>query len=82
MARKKKQQMITASEVAEFIFCAKAWQLKRIGESAESIHLDPGKEYHERHSARVSLATMLRRVGMASALLACLLFILAMLLRN
>src|SRR5262245_1824889 len=82
MARKKKLPMITASEVAEFIFCAKAWQLKRIGEVAESVHLAPGKEFHERHNAWLSFASLLRRVGLAAALLACLLLIVAMLLRD
>lgn len=82
MARNTKQPMIAASEVAEFVFCAKAWQLKRLGDAAESVHLDPGKEFHESHSARVSFAYRLRRGAIACGLLALLLFIAAMLLRG
>jgi hypothetical protein len=82
MSRTKRQQIIAASEVAEYLFCAKAWQLKRQGEIAESVHLNPGKEFHRRHSASVLFASQLRRAGVACIALALLLFILITLLRQ
>lgn len=82
MLRNRKQPLISASEVAEFVFCAKAWQLKRAGAAAESPHLEPGKQFHQQHSAQVSSAGGLRRVALLCAALALLLLLAAALLRG
>ena len=73
--------MITASEVAEFVYCAKAWHLKRAGEISKSEHLTPGREFHAGHSAQVSFAGRLSRAGFACAIAAVLLLIVAALVR-
>ena len=73
--------MITASEVAEYVYCAKAWHLKRAGETSQSEHLTPGKEFHASHGARLSVARQLGRAGFACAGLAALLLIAAALVR-
>ena len=66
---------ITASEVAEFMFCAKAWQLQREGVEADSPHLAPGTAFHRQHGRQISLATRLRQVGWVGVALALLLLI-------
>lgn len=54
---------ITASEVAEFMFCAKAWQLKREGNDPDSPQLETGVAFHRQHGNRLTLAHKLQRVG-------------------
>lgn len=54
---------ITASEVAEFMFCAKAWQLKREGAEPDSPHLAPGVAFHRRHAQQLSFASQLHWAG-------------------
>ena len=73
------QTTITASEVAEFMFCAKAWQLKREGVEPDSPHLAPGIAFHRKHGKQLSLSRKLQRagwvlVGLAIVLLALLLW--------
>jgi hypothetical protein len=82
MPKKRAPQMITATEVADFVYCAKAWRLKRDGEIAESPRLEPGVEFHVRHGDRVSLASGLRSFGLLAALFALILLIAALLLRS
>jgi hypothetical protein len=71
-----KQPAITASEVGEFVFCAKAWQLKRDGAVADNTHLNAGQLFHARHGAYLALSWRLRRAGLVFAGLACLLLVL------
>ena len=44
-----RQPVITASEIGEFVYCAKAWQLKRAGEEADSPALAQGTAFHAKH---------------------------------
>ena len=67
------QPTITASEVAEFMFCAKAWQLKREGVEPDSPHLAPGIAFHRQHGKQLTLAKKLQRVGWVLVVLALLL---------
>lgn len=57
------QRIITASEVAEYMFCAKAWQLKREGNEPDSPHLEPGIAFHRKHGRQLTFASKLQRVG-------------------
>lgn len=68
-----KRLTITASEVGEFVFCAKAWQLKRDGAVPESTHLNAGQVFHAKHGARISLAVRLRQASLVLAWIVCLL---------
>lgn len=70
-----KRLTITASEVGEFVFCAKAWQLKRDGAVADDTHLNAGQVFHARHGARLALAVRLRQVGLVVAWMVCLLIL-------
>jgi hypothetical protein len=80
--RNNQRPIITASEVAEFVFCAKAWRLKRQGAKAQSPRLGAGKAFHEKHGAQVSLAGRLQRVGSLCAwIFLALLVVLALMWR-
>jgi hypothetical protein len=70
-----KPAVITASEVGEFVFCAKAWQLKRAGAVADDTHLNAGQIFHARHGAHLALSWRLRRAGLVLAGMACLLLL-------
>lgn len=67
--------IITASEVGEFVFCAKAWQLKRDGAVADSPHLASGVAFHTRHGARLKLDRRLQQLGVMLIGAACLLLV-------
>lgn len=75
MSQKRHQKIITASEVGEFIFCAKAWHLKRNGAKAQSPDLDSGTAFHAQHGAQVSSSRLLRKAGLVCALIAFALLI-------
>jgi CRISPR/Cas system-associated exonuclease Cas4 (RecB family) len=68
--------IITASEVAEFMFCAKAWQLKREGAEPDSPHLAPGTAFHRKHGKQLTFAKKLQRVGWVLVGLALVLVVL------
>ncbi|HZS08371.1 MAG TPA: hypothetical protein VFD58_26295 [Blastocatellia bacterium] len=70
-----RRHVITASEIGEFVYCAKAWYFRRCGEAAQGRQLEEGTTFHRRHAAGVSQAARLRRAGRALALLALILFI-------
>lgn len=67
---------ISASEVGEFMFCAKAWQLKRDGHAPVSPQLEPGVAFHRAHGRQLTFARKLQRVGWGLAGLAVLLLVL------
>lgn len=70
------KHLITATEVAEFMYCAKAWQLKREGIETESPQLAVGTTFHRKHGKQVSFAGKLQRTGWLLVALALLLVVL------
>lgn len=66
----KRRPVITASEIGEFVYCAKAWQLKRTGVEADSPALTEGAVFHTRHGAGVVQAARLQRLARLILLLA------------
>lgn len=70
MKDSRRQRMITASEVGEYVFCAKAWKLKLDGVRPESPRLEAGTAYHKAHQSGVHWAARLRGVGIASGWIA------------
>lgn len=72
--------IVTASEIGEFVYCAKAWYLKRCGETGESENLEEGLTFHGKHGALVSHAERLNRAGKSLAAIAVLLLIALLLL--
>lgn len=65
-----RRPVITASEIGEFVYCAKAWQLKRAGVEADSPALAEGTAFHTNHGAGVSQAARLQRLARMILLLA------------
>lgn len=64
-------QTIRASEVATYLFCARAWWYQRQGEtSAPSAAQESGIAWHRRHGRRVLTASGLRLIGWALILAA------------
>ena len=63
MSQIDRRLIIDASEVGEFVYCAKSWYLKRCGEVPRGSRLEEGAAFHEKHEATVSRATRLRKAG-------------------
>lgn len=75
-------KFIRASEVGEYVYCARAWRLRRDGQepTAEGrARLDAGRRWHAGHGSVVRRALRLRRLASASFLLAATLAALALL---
>jgi hypothetical protein len=75
MSEEDRQPIISASEVGEYVFCAKAWRLKRDGAIPQSPHLDSGTAFHQEHGRQVSRSDSLRKTAVICALIALLLFV-------
>ena len=81
MARK--GDMIRASELGEYVYCARAWRLRRDGvepTGAGRDRLDAGRRWHTEHGAEVTHARRLRRLASAALFLAATLATLLILL--
>lgn len=63
MSQIDRRLIIDASEVGEFVYCAKAWYLKRCGEVPQNSRLEEGVAFHEKHGATVLRAARLRKAG-------------------
>jgi hypothetical protein len=63
MSQIDRRLIIHASEVGEFVYCAKSWYLKRCGEIPQGSQLEEGAVFHERHEATVSRVARLRKAG-------------------
>jgi hypothetical protein len=64
---------IRASEVGEYLYCARAWRLRRDGvepTAAGRARLEAGTRWHLEHGAGVRRALLLRRLSAACLLLA------------
>lgn len=75
MSQINRRLVINASEVGEFVYCAKAWYLKRCGEIPQGSHLDEGAIFHEKHGTTVSHAARLRKAGERLSLIGLFLLI-------
>jgi hypothetical protein len=63
MSQIDRRLIIEASEVGEFVYCAKSWYLKRLGEVSQGSQLEKGSVFHKEHGATVSRAARLRKMG-------------------
>ena len=75
-------KLIRASEVGEYVYCARAWRLRREGfePTAGSERREAGVRWHTEHGAGVRRARRLRRVALAALLAAAALAALAVFL--
>lgn len=69
------ERLIRASEVAQYVFCHRAWWLAAVQEqpSANIQELIAGERGHARHGRRVSLLRALNALAYALLLLALIL---------
>ena len=63
MKNNRHPHMLTASEVGEYVFCAKAWKLKRQGIQPRSSRLKEGTAHHVSHQTGVYWSRRLRAWG-------------------
>jgi CRISPR/Cas system-associated exonuclease Cas4 (RecB family) len=77
-----KEKFIRASEVGEYIFCARAWWLKVEGYEPTFGHAarEAGERWHRRHGRGVARARRLKRVAAYAAFSAIVLGVLLLLL--
>jgi hypothetical protein len=80
MAEIDRHTIITASEIGAFVYCAKAWHLQRCGAEAQSVDMDEGILFHQKHGAGISRAERLDRIGKTLALTALLLLLVLIIL--
>ena len=81
MAQIDQRLIINASEVGEFVYCAKSWYLMRCGEVPKGSRLEEGVVFHKEHGATVSRAAGLRRAGKGLALIGFFLLVAIALIR-
>ena len=73
---------ITASEIAEYIYCHRAWWLKLAGYKSQNQEvLAQGSESHTHYSQQVNAVTRLERIGRFILLLGIGLLIVFILIR-
>jgi hypothetical protein len=77
-----KQKFIRASEVGEYLFCARVWWLKIQGYEPTFGHAarERGERWHRGHGRGVAMALKLRKLAAYSAFLAVVLGVLLLLL--
>jgi hypothetical protein len=63
MSQIDRRLIIDASEVGDFVYCAKSWYLKRCGEVLQGPRLEEGAAFHKGHEATISRAARLRKAG-------------------
>lgn len=65
------QKLIKASEVGEYVFCARAWRMRLDGhEPSNRAAMEAGTRWHRGHGRSVSRAGRLRKLAALCALLA------------
>lgn len=70
-----RRHVITASEIGEFVYCPKAWQLKCEGAEADSPALAEGTSFHIEHGANVAQSARLWRTARMLLLMALALLV-------
>ena len=78
---KEKQKFIKASEIGEYVFCARAWRLRLEGYEPTFGHeaRQAGTEWHLKHGRSLRRARRLRLIATLSILLAAILAVLLLL---
>lgn len=64
--------ILRASEIAEYLFCARAWWLGRVkGISSQNVReMKQGISWHQRHGRAVERSHILQRLALALLILA------------
>jgi hypothetical protein len=79
MTRPANDDIIRASELGEYVYCARAWWLRRVqGVASRNVAaLRSGQQAHDRHGAGVAAFLTQRRLALLLAALALLLLLAA-----
>lgn len=79
MTRPANDDIIRASELGEYVYCARAWWLRRVQgvASSNTAALRSGQQAHDRHGATVAAVQTQRRLALLLAGLALLLLLAA-----
>ena len=77
-----KRKLIKASEIGEYVFCARAWRMRIDGYEPTSGHQKrkAGTEWHLRHGQGIRRARRLHLVAVSSGLLTIVFAVLLFLL--
>ena len=77
----KRGKFIRASEVGEYVFCARAWKLRLDGHAPDTGHgaRVAGEEWHRLHGRQVHRARLLKRLAVGFSLLALVVLLLIVL---
>ena len=63
-----KERYVNASDIGTYVFCAKSWQLSKIGApSQNTAEQEEGSEWHAAHAEQVAGANRSRRLARAFA---------------
>jgi hypothetical protein len=71
--------MIRASEIPEYVYCRRAWWLRRAGGFAsDNVHeLAQGTSFHQRHGAMVQRASWGQRLALLFVFISITIFVYA-----
>lgn len=77
-----KQKLIKASEIGEYVFCARAWRLRIDGYEHTSGHeaRQAGTEWHLKHGRSIRHARRLRLIAASAGFLTVVVAVLLVLL--
>jgi hypothetical protein len=77
---KPKRRLVRASEIGQYVFCAKSWHLSNIigVASHNTREMEQGTQVHEQHGQRLALASSLRYVAIAFGIIALIALALAL----
>jgi hypothetical protein len=72
-------KLIRASEIASYLYCARAWWYQSQGQQSENqMEIAGGNEFHHQHGQQVWTARLLRFAGWGLMLLAIILLAVAL----
>jgi hypothetical protein len=73
-------EILNASEIAQYHYCSIGWYLQRLGHKPDSIHLDEGINAHKELGEKVNIILQKEKVYKQISYLAYALLIIAILL--
>ncbi len=77
------ERVISASEIGQYSYCARAWWLGSVEElpSSHREAMEAGEAAHRRHGRRVKVSLVLKRLAYGMLVLAVVLIVVMVMLR-